>query len=396
MKTILVLSLIFFLISLSLGKSVLNDNLSGDWESRWVVSNFKQSEGQAGKFDVTAGKYYGDAEADKGLHTTQDARFYAISTKLTEEVSNKDKTLVVQYRVKHEQNIDCGGGYVKLLPAGLDQANFNGDSKYNIMFGPDICGSSTKKVHLIFNYKGKNHLISKNVPCESDEVSHLYTLIVKPDNTYEIRIDNKQKASGKLEEDFDFLPPKKIKDPKLSKPKDWVDEKEIADPEDKKPEGWDDTPKEITDPEAKKPEDWDDDLDGEWEAPVVPNPEYKGEWKAKMIPNPEYKGEWVHPEIDNPDYKPDPSIYAFDSHAFFGIEIWQVKSGTIFGDFLVTDSVEEAEAAAEKVLKRIEGEKKMKEDEEKKKRDEEAATKEAADAAKKTEEPPAEEKKEDL
>jgi len=149
------------------------------------------------------------------------------------EFSNKDKKLVVQYRVKHDQNIDCGGGYLKLLPAGTDQENFNGDSKYNIMFGPDICGS-TKKVHLIFNYKGQNKLISKNVPCESDESSHLYTLILNPDNTYEIRIDNKKKESGKLDEDWDFLAPKKIKDPKLSKPSDWVDEKEIVDPEDKK------------------------------------------------------------------------------------------------------------------------------------------------------------------
>jgi calreticulin len=29
-------------------------------------------------------------------------------------------------------------------------------------------------------------------------------------------------------------------------------------------------------------EDWDDEDDGEWEAPTIPNPEYKGEWKAKM------------------------------------------------------------------------------------------------------------------
>jgi len=283
--------------------------------------------------------------------------------------SNKDKKLIVQYGVKHEQNLDCGGGYLKLLPAGTDMENFNGDSKYNIMFGPDICGS-TKKVHVIFNYKGKNHLINKNIPCEHDEISHLYTLIVNPDNTYEVRIDNKKKESGKLDEDWDFLGPKKIKDPKLSKPADWVDEKEIPDPADKKPEGWDATPKEITDPEAKKPEDWDDELDGAWEAPVVPNPEYKGEWKPKMIPNPVYKGDWVHPEIDNPDYKYDPNIYSFDSNGVLGIEIWQVKSGSIFDDFLVTDSVEEAESAAENFLKSVEGEKKHKEEDEKKKREE--------------------------
>jgi len=128
----------------------------------------------------------------------------------------------------------------------------------------------------------------------------------------------------------------------------------------KKPEGWDSIPKEIVDPEAKKPEDWDEELDGAWEAPMIPNSEYKGEWRAKMIPNPAYKGEWVHPEIDNPDYKYDPAIYAYDSHGVLGIEIWQVKSGTIFDDFLITDSVEEAEKSAEKVLKRVEAEKNIK------------------------------------
>jgi len=29
------------------------------------------------------------------------------------------------------------------------------------MFGPDICGTSTKKVHVIFTYKGKNLLTKK-------------------------------------------------------------------------------------------------------------------------------------------------------------------------------------------------------------------------------------------
>jgi len=339
---------------------------------------------------VTHGKF-GNPEQDKGLHTTQDARFYAISTKI-KDFSNKDKTLVLQYRVKHEQQIDCGGGYAKLLPAGTDLKNFNGDAEYNIMFGPDICGSSTRRVHVILTNKGKNHLVNKNIPCETDELSHLYTLILRPDNTYEVLIDNVQKASGKIDEDWDILPPKKIKDPKVSKPTDWVDEKEIADPEDKKPEGWDDIPKEIVDPEAKKPEDWDDDLDGEWEAPKTPNPEYKGEWKPKMIPNPAYKGEWVHPEIDNPDYKYDPTLYSFDSNGVLGIEIWQVKAGSIFGDFLVTDSVDEAKTAAEDVMKRIGEEKAQKEEDDKKKAEEAKIAEEARkaeEAAKKAENPDA-------
>jgi hypothetical protein len=40
----------------------------------------------------------------------------------------------------------------------LDQKDFSGDSPYGIMFGPDVCGTSTKRVHVIFTYKGKNLL----------------------------------------------------------------------------------------------------------------------------------------------------------------------------------------------------------------------------------------------
>ncbi len=78
---------------------------------------------------MTAGKFYGDAEADKGLQTSQDARFYAYTAKFP-KFSNKDKDLVLQYTVKHEQKIDCGGGYLKILPSTVDQKNFNGDSQY--------------------------------------------------------------------------------------------------------------------------------------------------------------------------------------------------------------------------------------------------------------------------
>lgn len=64
----------------------------------------------------------------------------------------------------------------------------------------------------------------------------MYTLIVNPDNTYEVKIDNKKVESGNLEDDWDFLPPKKIKDPEAKKPEDWDDREKIPDPDDKKPE----------------------------------------------------------------------------------------------------------------------------------------------------------------
>jgi len=356
-----------------------------DWESRWVKSQNKEKEGTQGKWGWTAGKFYNDEKEDKGLQTSEDARFYQISAQFPKAFSNKGKDLILQYSVKHEQNIDCGGGYIKILPAtGVDQANFNGDTNYNIMFGPDICGSSTRKTHLIFNYKGTNHLVKKEIRTETDEFSHLYTLILHPDNTYEVLIDGKEAQKGSLKEDFDMLAPKEIKDPQAKKPSDWVDEKQIPDPTDKKPEGWDDIPAEIADPEAKKPEDWDDELDGEWEAPMIDNPEYKGEWSPKMIENPAYKGEWVHPLIANPDYVDDNNLYLYESNGYVGIEVWQVKAGTIFDNVLVTDDLAEATKAQEAFTARKEGEKKMydKQQEERRAKDEEERKRREAEEAK--------------
>lgn len=117
-------------------------------------------------------------------------------------------------------------------------------------------------------------MIKKDIRCKDDEMTHLYTLIVKPDNTYEVLIDNEKVESGNLESDWDFLPAKKIDDPNAKKPEDWEDKEKIDDPNDKKPDDWE-KPKHIPDPKAKKPDDWDDEMDGEWEPPMVDNPEYK-------------------------------------------------------------------------------------------------------------------------
>jgi calreticulin len=357
------------------------------WTKRWVQSSWKKSSGEAGSFQLTAGKWYGDADDDKGIQTSADARFYAWSSKLKTPFSNEGKTLVLQFSVKHEQSIDCGGGYVKVMGDGLDQSDFKGDTDYFIMFGPDICGTSTRKVHVIFGYKGKNHLIKKEISAESDALTHVYTLIVKPDQTYEVRIDGNKKESGSLTDDWDFLAPKKIKDPKVSKPSDWVDEPMMEDPSDVKPEDYDSVPKQISDPDAKKPEDWDDEADGAWEAPKIDNPEFKGDWKPKKIKNPAYKGKWEHPEIDNPEYVADDKIYAFKNIGFVGFDLWQVKAGSIFDNIIITDSVAEAEALLDQTYKaNKDGEKKMHDDVDKKKRDEEEAQRKKSEEERKKKE----------
>jgi calreticulin len=356
------------------------------WKDRWVQSSARKDGQGAGEFKLTAGEFYGDAEEDKGIQTSQDAKFYFLTSKAPKAFSNKGKKLVLQFSVKHEQNIDCGGGYIKLLSADTNQKDFTGDSEYAIMFGPDICGTSTKRVHVIFTYKGKNLLIKKDIKCESDRLTHVYTLIVNPDNTYEVRIDGAKKESGSLLEDWDFLKPKTIPDPSVSKPADWVDEPKMDDPEDVKPADYDDVAKEIPDPDAAKPEDWDEESDGAWEAPKIPNPEYKGEWKPRKIKNPAYKGKWVQPEIANPEYVADDEVYAFDNLGVVGFDLWQVKAGTIFDNIIVTDSVKEAEDllaatwsenkdAEKKALDAIEAKKREEDEAARKKAEAEAAAK---------------------
>lgn len=69
-----------------------------------------------------------------GLQTSEDARFYGISAAF-DKFSNEGKPLVIQFTVKHEQKIDCGGGYVKVYASGIDQKGLTGDTPYNIMFG---------------------------------------------------------------------------------------------------------------------------------------------------------------------------------------------------------------------------------------------------------------------
>jgi len=357
----------FGLVALCTAHIYFQDDFSNpNWESRWVVSDWKRDKGEAGDWGLSAGKYFTDESKQRGLKTLQDARFYAISTSFS-EFSNKGKDLIIQFSVKHEQNIDCGGGYIKLIPGDslTDQKDFQGgekETKYNVMFGPDICGY-TKKVHFILNNKGTNHLIKEEIPCESDEFTHVYTGILSSDNTFKVYVDGEEKKAGAIPDFWNILPPKKINDPSQSKPSDWVDERMIDDPEDKKPEGYDDTPAEIVDPEAKKPEDWDDDLDGEWEAPKIANPDFKGPWRPRKIENSAYKGPWVHPQIDNPDYYDDAELYAFNSFKYLGIDIWQVKSGSIFGHFLLTDDWSTAKSQIDSINTLRDGEKKKKEEE---------------------------------
>ncbi|KAK7207020.1 calnexin [Myxozyma melibiosi] len=377
------------------------EQFTDGWRERWKASNAKKETpaggdeefSYIGRWSVEEPKVYRGLSGDKGLVVKDKAAHHAISAKFAEPIDNTDNTLVVQYEVKLQNGLDCGGAYLKLLTdeANLHEEEFSDKTSYQIMFGPDRCGS-TNKVHFIVRRKSpitgeyeEKHLIGAPHMI-TDKLTNLYTLIVKPDQTYEIRINGDIKKYGSLidSQDFDpaFEPPTTIPDPDDVKPEDWVDLETIPDPDQAvkpedwdedapllipdpdavKPDDWDESIEEyIPDPEAEKPDDWDDEEDGEWIAPVVPNPECEdhgcGPWEAPLVDNPEYKGKWVQPKIPNPEYKgpwaprdiPNPDYYEdktpsnLEPIGAIGFELWTMSNEILFDNIYVGHSIEEAE-----------------------------------------------------
>merc|ERR1711879_392790 len=108
-------------------------------------------------------------------------------------------------------------------PSMSNPKAFADPTVYIIMFGPGKCGYS-KRTHLIFNYQGKNVLKKTDLAYkqEGEGKSHLYRMLLKPDNTVRVEIDGEKIYKGALKEDWEPLKPKEIDDPKDNKPRDWV------------------------------------------------------------------------------------------------------------------------------------------------------------------------------
>ncbi|XP_072898834.1 calnexin-like [Hemitrygon akajei] len=324
---------------------------------------------------------------DKSLVLKSKAKHHAISAPLKKPFMFNGEPLVVQYEVNFQNGIECGGAYLKLLShtENLKLEEFFDKTPYTIMFGPDKCGEDYK-LHFIFRHKNpitgeyeEKHAKRPDVDLKkfyTDKITHLYTLVLNPDNTFEILIDQTVVSKGNLLEDMTppINPPKEIDDPDDRKPEDWDETPKIPDPDAQKPEDWDedapakildpnavkpegwlhDEAEYIADPNAEKPEDWDEEMDGEWEAPQIPNPKceeapgcgvweppmisnpnYKGKWKPPMIDNPNYQGLWTPRKIKNPNYFEDLQPYKMTPIIAIGLELWSMTSDILFDNFII-------------------------------------------------------------
>ena len=57
-----------------------------------------------------------------------------------------------QFSVKHEQKLDCGGGYMKLLSDDVDQMKFGGDTPYRYTFFSPSDQTFKHNAYLLFFY----------------------------------------------------------------------------------------------------------------------------------------------------------------------------------------------------------------------------------------------------
>ncbi|XP_064272619.1 calmegin isoform X1 [Passer domesticus] len=359
-------------------KDDMDDNVA-KYDGRWEVEELKENA----------------MPGDKGLVLKSVAKYHAISAMLAKAFVFDDKPLIVQYEVNFQKGIDCGGAYIKLLSSSndLNLEYFFDKTPYTIMFGPDKCGEDYK-LHFIFRHKNpktgeydEKHAERPDVDLKKfylDKKTHLYTLVLKPDDTFEILIDQTVVSKGSLLEnmippvnpskeiddptdkkpdDWDERP--KIPDPNAVKPDDWDEDEpaKIEDPDAVKPEGWlDGEPQYVPDPNAKKPKDWDEEMDGEWEAPQIPNakcetapgcgewvrpmknnPKYKGKWRAPMIDNPNYQGIWSPRKIPNPDYFEDLHPFKMTAVSAIGLELWSMTSDIYFDNFIICSEKEVAD-----------------------------------------------------
>ncbi|KAJ1754231.1 hypothetical protein LPJ69_005496 [Coemansia sp. RSA 1752] len=350
------------------------------YDGEWAVEEVVELAGVAG---------------DKALVVKSEARHHAISARLDKPIDPAQNGVVLQYEVKLQNTLNCGGAYAKLLTSPMT-GEFSDSTPYTIMFGPDKCGES--KLHMIYRHLNpvtgnytEHHLQKAPVP-PTDSLTHLYTLVIGTNNSFVISIDGVEKKTGSLLEDFEppVNPAREIDDPRDSKPVDWVDDEQVPDSGATKPEDWDedapamvldedaakpekwleDEPLMVEDPAAVKPEDWDDDEDGDWAPPMVANPrcadadgcgpwkrplkrnaDYKGPWSPPLIDNPAYKGKWAPRRIANPDYFEDLAVYKLAKIDAIGFELWTMQSGITFDNIYVGDNVETAERIAKNVWK---------------------------------------------
>ena len=351
-------------------------------ESNWSTSSNKKYEGE---WSVSQSFPPQGRDNETVLMQLERNKHYAISTPFNKPLVFNGKTLIFQYEFRAQHSFTCSGAYMKIFSSkNFDPTKMNDKTQWTILFGPDRCGEK-QEIKLIFNlFNPKKKEMEERVLINPprfpvDYANHLVTLIIRPNATFEIRLDNTQARAGSLCDDFNppICPKQFVYDRNDRKPKDWDDNEYIYDYSVKKPESlnenepetivdeksqkpdeWrEDEPEMIPDFRAKEPDYWDESLLGEWKPPLIKNPKCrKGcgkyfrpfiknpnhkEWSYPLIKNPNYKGKWMPKKIPNPNYYHVSNPSQLPTLTGLGFEIWCTNKLLAFTNILVAFNEEE-------------------------------------------------------
>ncbi|KAG5463611.1 MAG: Calreticulin family-domain-containing protein [Olpidium bornovanus] len=111
-------------------KALFVEQFGDDWKLRWSRSEAtKKAEGEdsdkanrdlwayRGKWEVEEATVHPGLKGDRGLVLKTSAAHHAISAPFATSIDPAGKDLVVQYEVKMQKGLECGGAYLKLLQA---------------------------------------------------------------------------------------------------------------------------------------------------------------------------------------------------------------------------------------------------------------------------------------
>ena len=132
-------------------KAPFIEQFTQNWSQRWFPSaaTKEQSGGEKfaydGRWVVEEPTVFPGLAGDSGLVAKSKAAQHAISAQFDAAIDPaaagaKGQPLVVQYEVKLQNGLSCGGAYLKLLtesPEGIQAKEFSDKTPYTIMFGPD-------------------------------------------------------------------------------------------------------------------------------------------------------------------------------------------------------------------------------------------------------------------
>lgn len=312
---------------------------------------------------------------EKGLVINDKAKSHIISQILPAPIYHMNEPIVIQYEVRAQLTYHCFKSLLRVHTKTFDPFHQTNKTHGTIEFGPQ---HTNKKTRAILNFyttdkDGKEvaHKLEKEIRVPYDEIPHLYTLIIRPDNTFEYMIDAMSFMNGTFTHSFKIpvVEPRLIDDPTDSKPADWVDNEFYPDPNARKPDDWDENepemipnprylnppfgweenePEKIPDPKDKAPDDWNEFMFGEYKPkmirnpkcrvgcgkykpPMIKNKKYKGKWSPPMLRDPKYKGPWAPRKITNPKFTHEYN-YSLPGITGFSFNIWSA-----YHDVLVTN-----------------------------------------------------------